>query len=132
VLIFAPIGALLYTIWARVGLEVIIVLFKIGENTGELVRQGASGQPGGGQPALASPGGGMAPPPGVQPEGPGGDFAAPVGRAHPRPPQTEQHAPTQQRPPGVAGTPAGWYPDPQAEKRLRYWDGSRWTEHTSD
>lgn len=27
-------------------------------------------------------------------------------------------------------TPAGWYPDHQ-QAVLRYWDGSRWTEHTS-
>jgi hypothetical protein len=27
---------------------------------------------------------------------------------------------------------AGWYPDPHGEKRLRYWDGSRWTEHLAD
>ena len=34
-------------------------------------------------------------------------------------------------------TPAGWYPDPATEgrpdsagQRLRYWDGSGWTEHT--
>lgn len=42
----------------------------------------------------------------------------------------------QQAPPGPAA-PAGpaaadWYPDPQGEKRLRYWDGSAWTEHTAD
>ena len=28
--------------------------------------------------------------------------------------------------------PADWYPDPKAEKRLRYWDGSAWTEHVAD
>jgi uncharacterized RDD family membrane protein YckC len=27
--------------------------------------------------------------------------------------------------------PADWYPDPQGQARLRYWDGQRWTEHTS-
>ena len=26
-------------------------------------------------------------------------------------------------------TPAGWYPDPQAEGQQRYWDGNAWTEH---
>ncbi|MFF3846172.1 phospholipid scramblase-related protein [Streptomyces sp. NPDC002328] len=30
-----------------------------------------------------------------------------------------------------SNTPAGWYPDPHgAAQTLRYWDGSRWTEHT--
>ena len=28
--------------------------------------------------------------------------------------------------------PANWYPDPEARHELRYWDGSRWTEHVSD
>jgi len=34
----------------------------------------------------------------------------------------------------VAAGPAAadWYPDPQGQKRLRYWDGSAWTEHTAD
>jgi hypothetical protein len=25
---------------------------------------------------------------------------------------------------------AGWYPDPTGDSRLRYWDGSDWTDHT--
>jgi uncharacterized RDD family membrane protein YckC len=29
-----------------------------------------------------------------------------------------------------AGPAAGWYPDPQAQSGLRWWDGGRWTDHT--
>ena len=29
------------------------------------------------------------------------------------------------------GTPASWHPDPFGRHELRYWDGSRWTEHVS-
>jgi uncharacterized RDD family membrane protein YckC len=29
------------------------------------------------------------------------------------------------------GQGAGWHPDPHHQARLRYWDGSQWTEHTS-
>jgi hypothetical protein len=35
-------------------------------------------------------------------------------------------------PAGGAGAKADWYPDPRGEKRLRYWDGSQWTDHTAD
>jgi hypothetical protein len=28
-------------------------------------------------------------------------------------------------------TPAGWYPDSQNTGQQRYWDGTRWTEHTA-
>lgn len=31
----------------------------------------------------------------------------------------------------AAGEPPGWYPDPQGEARLRYWDGRAWTGQTS-
>jgi uncharacterized RDD family membrane protein YckC len=35
-------------------------------------------------------------------------------------------------PPSPQGAqPANWYPDPHGQARLRYWDGQRWTEHTS-
>ena len=33
-------------------------------------------------------------------------------------------------PQAQAGPAAGWYPDPQAQSGLRWWDGGRWTEHT--
>jgi hypothetical protein len=31
----------------------------------------------------------------------------------------------------AGGPPAGWYPDPQGQARLRYWDGATWTDQTS-
>src|SRR3954454_24777870 len=34
-------------------------------------------------------------------------------------------------PQGDGGQKADWYPDPQGQERLRYWDGQRWTDHTS-
>jgi hypothetical protein len=36
------------------------------------------------------------------------------------------------QPAGGAAAKADWYPDPRGEKRLRYWDGSQWTDHTAD
>ena len=35
-------------------------------------------------------------------------------------------------PPPPSLPPANWYPDPHGLKRLRYWDGAQWTEHTAD
>lgn len=34
-------------------------------------------------------------------------------------------------PPGTVGPPSGWHPDPVGRFELRYWDGTRWTEHVS-
>ena len=82
--------------------------------------QGGYGQPPGGyaqqppayaQPPAAAPGAGGAEAPTA--------YEQPVAQASPPPPD---------RP----GTPADWYPDPKGEKRLRYWDGSQWTEHVAD
>lgn len=39
-------------------------------------------------------------------------------------------APPVQTPPAPQ-TPSGWHPDPLDRHELRYWDGSRWTEHVS-
>jgi uncharacterized RDD family membrane protein YckC len=38
----------------------------------------------------------------------------------------------QQPQPQQASAKADWYPDPQGQARLRYWDGQSWTEHTSN
>lgn len=32
-------------------------------------------------------------------------------------------------PPGSGEHPAAWYPDPNKPQQLRWWDGSKWTEH---
>ena len=43
------------------------------------------------------------------------------------------NAPTTAPVPVAAPTsPAAWHPDPHGQHRLRYWDGSMWTEHTWD
>jgi hypothetical protein len=31
----------------------------------------------------------------------------------------------------VIAAPPSWYPDPMRRHELRYWDGSRWTEHVA-
>ena len=33
---------------------------------------------------------------------------------------------------GAESTPADWYADPKGTARLRYWDGSQWTDHVAD
>jgi uncharacterized RDD family membrane protein YckC len=78
-----------------------------------------------------------APPPGQYRGGPAPGMpprAAPPPR---EPAPAQQAAPPPQRPTPPAPEPASapkadWYPDPKREKRLRYWDGSRWTEQTAD
>jgi uncharacterized RDD family membrane protein YckC len=94
-----------------------------------VVRASAVGQPLQAQPqaayaapAAAAPAG-FAPSPGPQagPQAPGPGLPAPS----PGP-----HAPSAE--PQPASPPADWYPDPHGQKRLRYWDGENWTEHTAD
>jgi hypothetical protein len=85
----------------------------------------------------------------------GGGYGAPPVQQQPPPQQYAAPPPVQQAPPPAAGPqattvgqvqpppqpaapppPAGgaadWYPDPTGQKRLRYWDGSQWTDHTAD
>lgn len=58
----------------------------------------------------------------------------PIGYSGPvPPPQYVGPSPSAPPPPQpVASTPApGWYDDPQGQARLRWWDGTRWTDQTS-
>lgn len=66
-LIGAPLGSLIYLIFARVFLEAIIALFRIMENTQQLVAQGLPGSSPAG-PTLATP---AAPAPPAGPQAPG-------------------------------------------------------------
>jgi hypothetical protein len=47
-------------------------------------------------------------------------------------PPTPEPPPSPQPAAPAASHPADWYPDPRGEARLRYWDGSAWTSHTSN
>lgn len=40
--------------------------------------------------------------------------------------------PVQPLAPAATAVPPGWHPDPQGQRRLRWWDGTRWTDQTSD
>jgi uncharacterized RDD family membrane protein YckC len=101
---------------------------------------------GGRQPAFAAPGGAQfgppptgqppaqAQPPQAQPQQAQPPQAQPQ-QAQPQPPQAQppqaQPQPQQAQPQPQQAHKADWYPDPQGQARLRYWDGQRWTEHTS-
>jgi hypothetical protein len=92
---------------------------------------GSGGGPGAG-PGPGAPGGSpQQPTPAVTPA------ATPPAAA---PPAASPQEPATQPQPAAGGGGAaessgpapGWYPDPQGQKRLRYWDGGRWTEQTAD
>ena len=94
------------------------------------VEQQGQGPPGwsGGWPgtgtATSYPGTGAPSYPGTgAPSYPG---AGAPGAAPPYPGASAQPAPAPSAP------PFGWYPDPSGRHQLRYWDGTRWTEHVSD
>lgn len=50
--------------------------------------------------------------------------------AEPTPPA--ETTPAESSEPTEAIPPPNWYPDPSGEARLRYWDGTSWTEETAD
>ena len=56
--------------------------------------------------------------PTAPPQGPA--LPPPTGQPLPPPPE-----------PQSAAWPPDWYPDPHGQARLRYWDGSGWTQHTA-
>jgi hypothetical protein len=83
-----------------------------------------------GTPSAGAPGAGAAPP-AATPAAP--PAATPPAAAPPSPTPAAEPATAAQPTQAESGGPAaGWYPDPQGQKRLRYWDGSRWTEQTAD
>jgi hypothetical protein len=99
-----------------------------GVGAGPAAGQGGFGQPGGG---AATPGPGPAAQPQSAPQQPQSPPQQP--QAQPQTaPQPVQPAAAQGGGGESSGPAPGWYPDPQGQKRLRYWDGSRWTEQTSD
>ncbi|MEA2397776.1 MAG: hypothetical protein QOK25_1332 [Thermoleophilaceae bacterium] len=67
------------------------------------------------------------PSPGATPPAPSPSPAAEPSQVPPVRPAVPQPAPPAEQ----AGPPAGWYPDPQGQARLRYWDGGAWTDQTS-
>jgi uncharacterized RDD family membrane protein YckC len=81
-----------------------------------VVDKNAAGQPVPGSPAALGAGYG----------GPPGQYGGPPPSGAPvyGSPPPQQAAPAEQH-------KADWYPDPHGQARLRYWDGQRWTEHTS-
>ncbi|MEA2352254.1 MAG: hypothetical protein QOJ14_668 [Thermoleophilaceae bacterium] len=90
-----------------------------------VVRADAAGQPV--EPLLA-----QAAPAAVPPGGPPGGWQQPATAAPPQPGGGGGWQPPAPAAPSPAPTqPAGWYADPSGQARLRYWDGSAWTEHTA-
>jgi uncharacterized RDD family membrane protein YckC len=62
--------------------------------------------------------------------GPGGAIGG-GGQQYGGPPPTGAPVSSAAPPQAGGGQKADWYPDPHGQARLRYWDGERWTEHTS-
>ena len=78
--------------------------------------------------AISIPGREMVAPPTVGPGGP------PRGKVQPgavSPGATAPAQPASSMPAPSGGAAAGWYPDPTGAAAQRYWDGSRWTDHTA-
>ena len=94
---------------------------------------GAGAQPGAGAGTV-----GPGQQPGAYGQPPGGGYGqqaqAPTGAAAPEP-LAEQAQPQEQQQggwPAPSSGKADWYPDPAGQKRLRYYDGTQWTDHVAD
>jgi len=59
------------------------------------------------------------------------EVLTPVGPVPAKEPLQHQASVTADTPPPPPLPPADWYADPHHVARLRYWDGTRWTEHTA-
>lgn len=57
-------------------------------------------------------------------------IARAIGTAIAPPPPPPPPPPPEPEP--APSVPADWYPDPHGKARLRYWDGSAWTDHVAD
>jgi Protein of unknown function (DUF2510)/Domain of unknown function (DUF4234) len=81
-------------------------------------------------PTIGSP---LLPPGDLRPLPQPANAPTPTGTAAPPPPSTATPpAPPPPPPQPAAQTPADWYPDPTGQARLRYWDGTTWTHHTTN
>jgi hypothetical protein len=121
---------------AAIGMMVGATLAERPELAERLVAA-APGAGGGGAPTQQMPpvGGGYAgaaPPVQQQAAAPPAAGATTVGQVQPAPEPAATPEPAASPEPPAASVAADWYPDPRGEKRLRYWDGTRWTDHTAD
>jgi hypothetical protein len=112
----------------------IAFLAAAGVTVGGWLLWNEEGKPRPGSAGAAGPGGGVGAPLGPGQQAPlGGQpqqqaYTPPAGGAAPAAAPAAQSAPAA----GGGAAKADWYPDPRGEKRLRYWDGSQWTDHTAD
>jgi hypothetical protein len=123
----------------------VALIAAVGVTLGGWLTWNEEGKPKPGGARVGGPGGGVPigqgqAPYGGQPQAPYGQPQqqgyAPQPQAQPQaaaPVQPQaQPQPVAQPAPAAAAAKADWYPDPRGEKRLRYWDGSTWTDHTAD
>jgi uncharacterized RDD family membrane protein YckC len=125
-------------LWIIDGIAVNLVAFitalatRANQRVGDLVahtyvvRAGAAGRPIGELlPEIAGF------PPQSQPMVAAGTAGQPPAPGEPQPVAAQSPAAESPAGQGGPGQPAGWYADPQGHARLRWWDGTNWTDNTS-